>query len=40
VEVLHGLDEVGLAEDEVQLLGLVDPDREKLQRDLLASGTA
>jgi hypothetical protein len=37
VQVLHGLDEVGLAEDEVQLFGLVDPDQEKLQRDLLAS---
>jgi len=40
VQILHGLDEVGLAEDEVQLLGLVDPDQEKLQRDVLASGTS
>src|SRR5438093_8912044 len=35
VEVLHGLDEVGVAEDEVLVLGLVDPDGRELHANLL-----
>jgi len=39
VQILHGLDKVALAEDQVHGLGLVDALHGKLHRVLLPSGT-